>query len=281
MNRPYRRFLLSALICLLPAAPAPASDVFLKVDDNEIGQGILRPRGTECLIITPAHVVENGFTIDATTAEQIHASAEILELFPGDLSVLRVKSETPISCRRTSWPSHASLNSLLATEKEGELHTMLADGSLRKLPVEIVGYDKYRNIYIRPLAAEDGLAKGASGSPLYLGGQCAGMLLSVKNGVGNVIRQDALANTLALFFDDTSTATGAHPLAQQKTTAPKPVPANPENQQFSGNIFTNVAREHSLRLHENSPVRITLEPTGDEVKYAIELVDSSHRISCS
>ncbi|MGD9946901.1 MAG: hypothetical protein AB7U29_00320 [Desulfobulbus sp.] len=280
MNR--RSQFLSPIVLMfaLCTAPVLASDVFLKVDDNEIGQGILRPRGTECLIITPAHVVENGFTIDATTAEQIHASAEILELFPGDLSVLRIKSETPLSCRRTTWPSHASLNSLLATEKVGELHTMLADGSLRKSPVEIIGYDKYRNIYIRPTAAEDALAKGASGSPLYLGGQCAGMLLSINNGVGNVIRQDALANTLALFFDDTSTATASHPLVPQKTAAPPPVTANPEVRQFSGNIFTNVAQEHSLRLQENSPMRITLEPTGDRVKYAIELVDSSHRISC-
>ncbi|MDD2463107.1 MAG: hypothetical protein PHI97_03855 [Desulfobulbus sp.] len=281
MNSRFKFIYCMSLIVGLCASPALASDVFLKIDDNDFGQGILRPRGTECLIITPAHVVENGFTIDVITAEQTHASAEILELFPGDLSVLRVKSDTPISCRRTSWPSHASLNSLLATEKVGELHTMLADGSIRKSPVEIIGYDKYRNIYVRPTAAEDALAKGASGSPLYLGGQCAGMLLSIDKGVGNVIRQDALANTLALFFEDNSTATASHPLVPQKPTTAPPVVANPEIQQFSGTLFTNVAREHNLRLHENSPVQITLEPTGDKVQYALELVDSSHRISCS
>ena len=267
------------LLCLLAAPPVLASDVYLNVDDNQTGQGILRPRGTECLIITPAHVVENGFSIEATTIEQAQAQAEILELFPGDISVLRVKSETQITCRRTPWPSHASLNNLLATEKEGELQTMLADGSMRKVPVAIIGFDKYRNIYVRPLSNADELVKGASGSPLYLGGQCAGMLLSVKNGVGNVIRQDALANALALFFEDTAATTAGHPQGADKP-APKKPAADPAVQSFSGRIFTNVAQEYNLHLEQNSPVRITLEPTGDHVLYALELVDSSHRISC-
>ncbi len=266
-----------ALFCVT----ASASDIFLKVDDNEFGQGILRPRGTECLIITPAHVVENGFAIEATTAEQIHAPAEILELFPGDIGVLRLKSDSPISCRRSSWPNHSTLNNLLGTEKEGELHTMLADGSMRKTPVEIVGFDKFRNIYIRPQAGEDALAKGFSGSPLFIGRQCAGMLLSVNNnGVGNVIRQDALANTLALFFED-SGGGGTSVAVAKKIEPPPVVPQKPGEQQFSGQILTNVTKEHSLRLQENSPIRINLVPSGDRVKYAIELVDSSHRISCS
>lgn len=268
-------------IFFLSCAAAPASDIFLKVDDNEFGQGILRPRNTECLIITPAHVVENGFAIEATTAEQIHAPAEIMELFPGDIAVLRLKSDSPVSCRRSSWPNHSTLNNLLGTEKEGELHTMLADGSMRKTPVEIVGFDKFRNIYIRPQTGEDALAKGFSGSPLFIGGQCAGMLLSVNNnGVGNVIRQDALANTLALFFED-SGGGGTSVAVTKKVEPPPAAPQKPGEQQFSGQILTNVIKEHSLRLQENSPIRINLVPSGDRVKYAIELVDSTHRISCS
>jgi hypothetical protein len=276
--------LLSTLIVLLLvhcASPAPASDIYLKVDDNEFGQGLLRPRGNECLIITPAHVVENGFAIEATTAEQMRYPAEVLELFPGDISVVRLKTDAPITCRRPAWPDHSNLNRLLATEKEGELQTMLADGSIRKTPVKIVGYDQYRNISIRPLNGEDALAKGFSGSPLFIGGQCAGMLLSIDNTIGRVIRQDALASTLALFFADSGAAsTAIRSPPRPSSTAASP-PAEPETLQFDNNILTNVTREHHLRLHQNSPIQISFVPTGDQVRYAIELVDSSHRISCS
>jgi hypothetical protein len=282
MNSRYFFSLLILLTLLQNPSPAPASDIYLKVDDNEFGQGILRPRGNECLIITPAHVVENGFTIEATTAEQIHSPAELLELFPGDISVLRLKTDVPISCRRPSWPDHRTLNRLLATEKEGELQTMLADGSIRKTPVKIVGYDQYRNISIRPLNAEDALAKGFSGSPLFIGGQCAGMLLSIDNGLGRCIRQDALVNTLALFFADTGPSPGqpSQPPQQPAHTASSP-PTKPETLHFSNTLLNHVTKEHHLQLNQNSPIHIALLPTGDQVRYAIELVDSSHRISCS
>ena len=275
---------LTTLLSLLGAWQAIAASVFIKVDDNEIGQGILRPRGTDCLVITPAHVVENGFKIEVTTAEQMHAQAEVLELFPGDLSVLRLKGDNGISCKPISWPGHNALTTLLATEKQGDLHTMLPDGSMRKTPVELVGYDPYRNIYIRPVNPADALVKGDSGSTLFVDGQAAGMLLSVDKNVGNVIRQDALTNDLALFFNDTN-APAAAPVVHHE--APKPAATATTSataaagQQFTGSLYTNVTREHQIYLQENSPVRIVLQPTGDKVKYALELDDSSHRQSCS
>jgi hypothetical protein len=61
-----------------------------------------------------------------------------------------------------------------------------------------------------------------------------------------------------------------------------PIDAPPKNEPvFTGNILTNVTKEHKINLTENSPIRITLSPTGDKVKYAIELIDNSTKISCS
>lgn len=269
-------------VSLSLAWQAMASSVFIKVDDNEIGQGILRPRGTECLVITPAHVVENGFKIEVTTAEQLHAQAEVLELFPGDLSVLRIKGDNGISCKPISWPGHNALTNLLATEKQGELHTMLPDGSMRKSPVELVGYDPYRNIYVRPVNPADALVKGDSGSTLFVDGQVAGMLLSVDKNVGNVVRQDALTNDLALFFNDSNAPVASAAVAHHESPKPAATTSTASaGQQFSGSLYTNVTKEHQIYLQENSPVRIVLQPTGDKVKYAIELDDSTHRQSCS
>lgn len=283
MQAKYRTLFFAHLLACLQCVQAVASDAYLKADENETGQGIFRQRNTECLLITPAHVVENALVIEATTADRSQYQAEVIELFPGDLSVLRLKTDHSVACRQARWPSREQLNALLGTEKQGELHTMLADGSIRKIPVEVIGYDKYRNINIRPINQEDALAKGASGSPLFLAGQPAGMLLSVNNGVGNVIRQDALANAIALFFDEGDKGGGAKPLAAE-AASPKPSArsAAPNNDStFTGTVLTNVAKEHAIMLNANSPIQITLSPTGDKVRYAVELIDSSNRVSCS
>ncbi|MBV5318507.1 MAG: hypothetical protein JZU50_11935, partial [Desulfobulbaceae bacterium] len=216
-----------------------ASDVYLKIDANEFGQGILRQRRHECLIIAPAHVVENAFKIDITTSDRSKYSAEVLELFPGDLSVLRFVNENPSLCRQTGWSTKTNLNALLEMEKQGELRTMLADGSIRITDVDIVSYDKYRNINIRPRNSLDAISKGESGSPLYIAGQFSGMLLSVKNDIGNVIRQDAMINTLSLFFGDTvkvGQLSRTHLNNSIKVTSNSPEKAPVNELEFSGVI---------------------------------------------
>ena len=258
-----------------------SSDAYIKVDDNGLGQGILRQRGFECLLITPAHVVENAFKIDVTVADKTQYAAEIVELFPGDISVLRIKNAESAICRNGSWSNTGTVNALLEKVNQGELRTMLADGSIRITPVDIVGYDPYRYIHVRPIHASDAILKGESGSLLYISGQLSGMLLSVKDDTGIVLRQDALANTLALFFKDTDQAgkQGAQQL-NRKTTAPPPaqekVPA--VKPAFSGTIAESAVEEHSVTLEENSPVRLTFSPTGDMQKYSLEIWDSTRKI---
>lgn len=257
-----------------------ASDVYLKVDDNVFGQGIMRQRGHECLVITPAHVVEDALKIEATTANRSTWPAEMLELFPGDIAVLRLGGDNAPLCRSASWSSKSSLAALLETEKQGELRTMLADGSIRITAVDIVGYDKFRNINVRPSNREDGLAKGASGSPLYIGGQLAGMLLSVQNDIGHVIRQDALTNALSLFFKETASAS---PRMQPQPAKPAKDSGNGKNNAagevtFAGVIAKSAVNVHSLHLEENSPIRIQFLETGDPEKFTFEIWDSGRKV---
>ena len=260
---------------------ASASDVYIKVGDNEVGQGVMRQRGSECLIIAPAHVVEDAFNIEMTVADRKKYSAEILELFPGDISVLRFKGDDSPLCRNTSWSEAANLNVLLEVEKQGELRTMLADGSIRITPVDIIAYDKYRNINIRPKNRTDAISKGESGSLLYIAGKLSGMLLFVKNDIGNVVRLDALTNTLSLFFGENHQGgrPGAVPLHQENIA----IPATQEKisskeQEFSGVIAQSAIAEHRIKLEENSPVRLSFSAIEGRGKYNVEILDSTRKV---
>ncbi len=260
-----------------------ASDAYLKIDNNEFGQGVFRQRGRECLVIAPTHVVENAFKIDITTEEKKNYSAEMLESFPGDISVLRFVNEDALICRSVTWSGRANVNALLEIEKQGELRTMLADGSIRITAVDIVGYDKYRNINVRPRNQEDAIAKGASGSPLFIAGQFSGILLSVKKDVGNVIRLDALTNTLSLFFGDTLQSGRQGPMTIQVSNAKKsnvsaPGKGGSDELEFSGVIAKSAVVTHTMKLGGNSPVRINFSTTGDAEKFSFEIWDSARKI---
>ena len=233
------------------------------------------------MLLTPAHVVENALKIDITLADKTKYSAEILELFPGDISVLRIKNGEPSMCRHASWSDDTDLNALLKKENQGELRTRLADGSIRIRHVDIIGYDQYQNINVRPKTKSDIIEKGESGSPLYIAGRFSGMLLSVHDDIGDVIRQDALANTLAMFFED-SNQTGKQGLQQVNGKIPARPPlqekAPNDEKRFSGIIAESAAADHLVKLRENCPVLLRFSATGYKEKYNVEIWDSARRV---
>ncbi|MCL2790641.1 MAG: hypothetical protein FWD79_08345 [Desulfobulbus sp.] len=279
-------FLLACLLCtgaqIADVRSGMASDVYIKTDNNETGQGVFRQRGEECLCITPLHVVDSALHIDVTLADKREYAAEMIESFPGDIGVLRIMSTDPIPCKAGAYFANIPLDTLLTAEKSGELRTMLADGSIRITPVNIVGYDQFRTIRVAPQDAGTSFAKGESGSPLYIAGRFAGMLLSVTNNVGQVVRSDALAQTVALFFGDK--ALNAPPaVAPKKSDAPMAEKARRremagKEQEFSGVIAKSAVAEHSIKLEENSPIRLSFLPTGDSEQFNLEILDSARRI---
>ncbi|MDR2548711.1 MAG: serine protease [Desulfobulbus sp.] len=270
--------------CALFSGPgsAIASDAYIRTDNNETGQGVLRQRGDECLVITPLHVVDDALQIEVTLADKHRYPAELIESFPGDLSVLRIAAADSIPCKAGTYYANIPLDTLLAAEKSGELRTMLADGSIRIVPVNIVGYDQFRTIHILPQDAATPLAKGESGSPLYIAGRFAGMLLSVANNVGNVVRSDALAQTVALFFEDRArrAPSAAVPKKSEMPAAEKALHKEMagKEQEFSGIVAKSAAVEHTIKLEGNSPVRLSFIPTGDTEQFNLEILDSARRI---
>ncbi|MCL1980760.1 MAG: S1C family serine protease [Proteobacteria bacterium] len=284
--------------------PAMASDAYIRGDQDQTGQGILRQRGEECLVIAPLHVVDDALQIEVTLADKRRYPAEMIESFPGDLSVLRIAAADPIPCKAGAYYANIPLGSLLETEKSGELRTMLADGSIRIIPVNIIGYDQFRAILVMPQDGATPLAKGESGSPLYIAGRFAGMLLSVINNVGNVVRSDTLAHTVALFFEDkgrrppvaAAPRKGELPRSchtfihkDEVAAAPKKseLPAADKalrqevagkEQEFDGIIAKSATVEHTIKLEGNSPVWLSFVPTGDGVQFNLEILDSARRI---
>lgn len=252
--------------------PALASDVYIRADDNEIGQGVFRRRGRECLVLTPSHVVENALRIELVTAEKQLYKAEVIESFPGDVSVLRVQQGEGLNCRESIPVSQVRLETLLETEKQGELRTLLADGSVRIIPVDIVGFDRYRFIHVTPQDKATILAKGESGSPLYISGQFAGILLSVRTNVGSIMRRDALNYAVSMFFND--------PIANPagKAAPVKDSPPADQGEVFRGVIANSAVAEHRLRLEGNSPLRLSFIATGDSQRFAVEILDSVRRV---
>lgn len=266
---------------LVLTRPGMASDVFIKTDDNEIGQGIFRQRGSECLIITPLHVIENAFKIDVTLADKQNFSAEMIESFPGDISVLRFKHNDSIRCKYLNQSNETQLDTLLEVEQHGELRTMLADGSIRIIPVNIIGYDKFRNIHVTPQDSSINFVKGESGSPLFIAGYFSGVLLSVKNNVGIILRSDALSQTVSLFFNDALKNKTQSIFRKKSEGIPdkpvkKTIAAN--EQEFSGVIAKSAVAEHTIRLEGNSPVRLSFFPTGDNELFNVEILDSERKI---
>ncbi len=257
--------------------PVFSSDVFITVSD-EFGQGILRQRGSECLIVTPSHVVNNEFEIEVTLADRSKYKSSVLERFPGDIALLRFDSVASAACSQRNWSDGINLNKILEVEKQGELRAMLGDGSIRKMQVDIISYDKYRNIIVRPVNKSDVISKGDSGSLLYIAGQLSGMLLSVEKEYGNVLRQDNLDHTLAPFFKDhiqainTSRPEKINTSKEVESTYSEMVPL--QVQEFSGVIKKGATAEHRMKLEANSPIRLNLPATGDKLTYHVEILDS-------
>lgn len=269
------------IVSLLFTRPGIASEVYIKTDDNEIGQGIFRQRGSECLIITPSHVIENAFKIDVTLADKQNFSAEMIESFPGDISVLRFKHSDSIHCKTINFSNDTQLDALLEAEQHGELRTMLADGSIRIIPVNIIGYDKFRHIHVTPQDSSINFVKGESGSPLYIAGHFSGVLLSVKDHVGIILRSDALWQTVSLFFNDALKNKNKNISPKKSEGIPdkpgnKPIIAN--EQEFNGVIAKSAVVEHTIRLEGNSPVRLSFLPTGDNELFNVEILDSARRV---
>ena len=169
---------------------------------GEHGQAVLLSRLNECYAVAPAHVVGSEIfaTLTGASAEAPIGDGDVLQTFGYDLSVLRVTGDL---ARRCGGPiaSVSGLDRILSRETRAAVSSVNADGSLSRRAVTVTDVGLL-HLRIRPSGASDQLFKGLSGSPVLMGDQTIGLLMSVdaETGEGTVLRFDRAVETLRPFF---------------------------------------------------------------------------------
>jgi len=181
---------------------AHAADV-LVMNGETRGQGVLRKRGNECLVITPAHVIsDTEFSeITLTLPDRQIVTATLLEVFAEDLAVLRPASGVINRCKDKLF-KETKVNALLNSFSTGTLRRLETTGDTALFKVLIEGFDQYKSIRVSPKSANQPIKQGYSGSLLYVNRQLVGMLQNVdaKTGQGFVIQAAAMDAILDPFF---------------------------------------------------------------------------------
>lgn len=187
-----------ALLLTVLAGPL-AGQVFVRADD--IGQGVLRPRGSECFLVTPRHVVGDATDVEYVNQGRVHGRARLELEYAPDIAVLRVSEGNPAACG-SEWPAVQSLGERLQGTDEAVVESRGEDGSVQRRQVQVTGIDPVY-LTVRPAGPGDGLFRGLSGSLVLVQRAHAGVLLSVdsESGEGVVLRMDHLANVLRGFFE--------------------------------------------------------------------------------
>lgn len=189
---------LSLLWMLVLPPPALSSDVLVMVDETR-GQGTLRKRGKECLIITPKHVIEDAFEITLMLPDRSVVYAEVLERYGLDVAVLRADAGAFKNCPDQPFRIE-EISDLLENNDRGTLRMRDSDGSAQLVQVIIEGYDTYKTIRILPGKEGQIIQQGFSGSLLYIDRKVVGMLTHVVDGIGVVMQAKTLNSVVDPFF---------------------------------------------------------------------------------
>jgi len=258
-----------------------ASDAYVLAEE-EIGQGFFRPRGAECFFITAGHVVSEAAEIELITSGRLHLSANVITSYPDDVAILRVELPKNTTCPKGSWGTGEKLKTLLNIEQEGVIKTRLNDGSTLQTAVNIKTFDDFRYIQVIPKDTKTQFAKGFSGSPLFISGQPAGILQSVSKGVGKVFRQDALSNTVALFFNaDLQEITTPSKKNHKKTTSQTVTQISATSIEFKGSLAKNQIVKHTFVGKKNTPVLIINPTRSKGFWHTLEILNSRKKVLAS
>lgn len=204
----------SLVLCI--AESAAGQGVFIAAgpaSTAEFGQGYTRLRGTECLVITPAHVVYDEekqvarypiVVQDGSDTARHDPAQGIRPLSLPDGTLEKVAYFTVDNVAPCA-PFHEvpDLGRTLEQSTKAVLRVKEEGGGVTNIPVDIANYNN-NAIYIRPEKQGDTIHMGLSGSQLLIEGRRAGMLLAVQadlpDMMGVVARIDALNKVIAINF---------------------------------------------------------------------------------
>lgn len=275
-----------ALSFSLVSALCFSSDVYIETH-NEEGLGILRAIGHECLVYTPAHVVARSSDFLVSTRLEKRIKSQLITTYPQDLAILKLPQTSVSACQESSWKDQGErVNTILEVIDKGELNIRLNNGRLVTYDIDIVDKELHSFFTIRLNHPSQKISKGMSGGIVTVGGYPIGMLLSVADDIGKVLRMDTVADVsrsvvksyatekeiIALNMDD---AIATKPL-EQKTDSTKPVFEKPEvlkksgKQIFKGKIAKGNSETYPILSWGNTAYRLISKAQSDDVRINIE-----------
>jgi hypothetical protein len=193
-------------LLLLLSLSSAASGQQVTVDAaGRTGSAVLLKRGTDCFAITADHVVHAATGITLADIFNRHVGAFIEREYPdADLVILEVEDHGRTICAQANWPSNIAdiENVLQNAHAVGKLTMILADASsTAEIPVSINSYNG-EQIVVSPSNTTASIARGWSGSSLYVSQRLVGILTDVDptSGRGTVSRIDHIETIICDFL---------------------------------------------------------------------------------
>jgi hypothetical protein len=193
---------LAISLCLSFCAPDGAQAVRVHAN-GQFGSGLLRSRDRECFVVTAGHLVDNVPSVTIETLERRQGPGSVRKAYAGnDLALIQLDQNAAGFCSTQQWPRPGGdVTSLLqGASGQGKL-VRIENGSTVQIAVLITQFDEGQFITVRSLNSEQTIARGWSGSPLFVGNSLVGMLVSVgSDGTGKVYRIDYITTLIAPFW---------------------------------------------------------------------------------
>jgi hypothetical protein len=213
---------LTACALLLPASTG--AQTYELRGRQQIGQGLARPRGAECLIVAPLHVVVDSLAITATGEDGTPVDVRVIrEYNRADVAILQFTGPRAGHCPEWNIPSDLSVR--LSDASVSAVLRVRNGDAITSIPVWIRRADN-EYVTITPRLSDDHFSAGMSGGQLLVNGVFAGILLSteliredgrVSSESVRVLRSDVLDRLIDGFF------TGPPPIEEAGNRPPAPL----------------------------------------------------------
>lgn len=173
------------------------------LESSKKGRGILKSRGNECFVITPAHVVKESIKdISITGEKNVLSKGRLVQTLAPDLAIVRVTGGGTQNC--VSWSVPENYFTILDNSIEGYLELVQNNGSKKRTQVFISETDE-DIIIIEPKRINQPFIKGMSGASLFTHYNdekvFLGMLQEIdEDGNGFVFQVDDMERILGGFF---------------------------------------------------------------------------------
>lgn len=184
-----------------PLEAQQVTDPEVWVQGQSIGQGALRARGRECVVVTPHHVIGEAppVFILVIGPDGLTTRGTVAASYEPDLAVVRLDDSNPFPCG--AWRSGFDAYDELGGGESAVLRIREEDGSLSLVPVTIRSVQR-EYVLVRTADPDTPIMQTMSGATLMVANRPMGMLLRLlESGEGEVYQIDDIQRRTQPFFD--------------------------------------------------------------------------------